>query len=171
MMEPDIQHGAATTTAIYPGSFDPVTYGHLDIIERAVQHFDRLVVAVFDRPNRRLRFSGAQRLALMREATAHLTRVDVQQYHTLTVDYARAIGARVIVRGLRSPTDFAAEQPIAQHNRVMAPDIETFFLIASPHHAACSASIVREIAALDGDVAALVPPHVAAALRSAEYEP
>jgi pantetheine-phosphate adenylyltransferase len=157
-------------TALYPGSFDPVTYGHLDIIARAAPHFDRLVVAVFDRPNRRLRFDGAQRVALLREATSGLERVDVQPYHTLTVDYARAIGASVIIRGLRSPADLAAEQPIAQHNRVMAPDIETFFLIAAPHHAACSASIVREIAALGGDVTSLVPPHVAAALRNVGAE-
>ncbi|HMO56318.1 MAG TPA: pantetheine-phosphate adenylyltransferase [Roseiflexaceae bacterium] len=151
--------------AVYPGSFDPVTNGHLDIAKRAARLFDRVVMAVFDKPNKRLVFSSAERVALLREATAAEPRIEVATYASLTAEYVRSIGAHAIIRGLRATGDFEAEYQLAQINQTLAPEIESVFLMAGQKYAAFSSSMVRELASLGGDVSWLVPPHVALALQ------
>lgn len=155
------------TIAVYPGSFDPVTNGHLDIAARASRLFDTVIMAVFDRPNKRLLFDSEQRLALLREATRNMPRVRVDTYTTLTVDYARSVGAQVMVRGLRAVSDFEHEFQLAQINHTLAPDIEFITFMADQKYTFFSSSTVREIASLHGDVSWLVPPHVVSALREA----
>lgn len=151
--------------ALYPGSFDPVTNGHLDIASRAARLFDTVVMAVFDKPNKNLLFNTAQRLDLLREATRNIPRIKVDAYSTLTVEYARSIGASVIVRGLRATTDFEHEFQMAQINQTLAPDIDYITFMAGHQYTFFSSSTVRELASLGGDVSWLVPPHVVAALE------
>lgn len=153
------------TIALYPGSFDPVTNGHLDTAIRASRLFDTVVMAVFDRPNKNLLFSTAERLELLREATREIPRVQVESYNTLTVQFAREIGARVIVRGLRAASDFEHEFQMAQINQIIDPEIDVVVFMASRKYTFLSASTVREIAALGGDVSELVPPHIVGALK------
>lgn len=153
------------TIAVYPGSFDPVTNGHLDIVARAARLFDTVIMAVFDRPMKNLLFSTAERIELLRVATRHMPRVRVDAYSTLTVDYARAVGASVMVRGLRAISDFESEFKLAQINQTLAPDIDFVAFMADHKYTFFSSSTVREIASLGGDVSWLVPPHVADALR------
>lgn len=155
------------TIAVYPGSFDPVTNGHLDIVMRASRLFDTVIMAVFDRPNKHLLFSTSERVALLEEAIRDLPRVEVRTYSTLTIDYVRSVGASVIVRGLRGPRDFEHEYQMAQIHSTIDPQIEVVFLMAGHQYTFFSSSMVREIAALGGDVSWLVPPHVVAALRRA----
>lgn len=154
-------------TAIYPGSFDPVTNGHLDIIARAVRLFDRVIVAVYDRPAKRLLFSAEERVEMIRQAVADCPNVSVERYDTLTVEYARRVGAQVIIRGLRAMTDFELELQMAHINHRLAPEIEVVCLMTAQHYSFLSSSIVKEIAALGADVSNLVPAHVAQALREA----
>ncbi|GAB4215893.1 MAG: pantetheine-phosphate adenylyltransferase [Roseiflexaceae bacterium] len=151
--------------ALYPGSFDPVTNGHLDIVTRAARLFETVVMAVFDKPNKNLLFSTAERLELLREATRDIPRVRVDAYSILTVEYARSIGASVIVRGLRAAADFEHEFQIAQINQTLAPDIDYITFMAGHKYTFFSSSTVRELASLGGDVSWLVPPHVARALE------
>jgi pantetheine-phosphate adenylyltransferase len=153
--------------AVYPGSFDPVTNGHLDIVARAARLFDTVVMAVFDRPQKNLVFSTAERVALLEEATRDLPRVKISTYSTLTVDYVRSIGASIIVRGLRDPRDFDHEFQMAQIHHKLDEQIDVVFFMAGHQYTFFSSSTVREIAALGGDVSWLVPPHVVAALRRA----
>jgi pantetheine-phosphate adenylyltransferase len=155
------------TVAVYPGSFDPVTNGHLDIAARASRLFETVIMAVFDRPNKKLLFSTEERLVLLREAINTMPRVKADTYSTLTVDYARSVGASVIVRGLRAASDFENEFQMAQIYQTQAPDIDVVLFMAGHQHTFFSSSNVREIAALGGDVSWLVPPHVVAALRRA----
>jgi pantetheine-phosphate adenylyltransferase len=155
------------TIAVYPGSFDPVTNGHLDIAARASRVFDTVIMSVFDRPNKRLLFSTEERVELLREATAHLPGVQVGTYSVLTVDYVRSIGASVIVRGLRAVSDFENEFQMAQINQTLAPDIDVVLFMAGHQYTFFSSSTVREIASLGGDVSWLVPKHVVTALRRA----
>jgi pantetheine-phosphate adenylyltransferase len=152
------------TIAVYPGSFDPVTNGHLDIAARAARLFDTVIMAVFDRPNKHLLFDTPERLELLRIATRDMPRVRVDSYSTLTVDYARSVGASVMVRGLRAISDFESEFKLAQINQTLAPDIDFVAFMADHKYTFFSSSTVREIASLGGDVSWLVPPHVAAAL-------
>lgn len=135
--------------AIYPGSFDPVTYAHLDIARRATRIFDRVIMAVFDRPQKKLLFSTAERLHLLRVATADLERVEAMSYETLTVDFARQVGACAIVRGLRAASDFEAEFQMAQVNQAIDPGIEVVVLMAGRQFAHISSTAVREMTALD----------------------
>ena len=152
--------------ALYPGSFDPVTNGHLDIAERASHIFDPIVMAVFDRPdNKRLLFSTAQRVDFLRQATAHMPKIRIETYSTLTVTYAKSIGAGVIVRGLRAANDFEAEFQMAQVNQRLAPDIDLVYFMASHQYTYFSSTRVRELASLGADVSWLVPPHVVDALH------
>jgi pantetheine-phosphate adenylyltransferase len=151
--------------ALYPGSFDPVTNGHLDTAIRATRIFDTVVMAVFDRPHRNLLFSTQERLELMREATRDYDRIRVDTYTILTVSYARQIGASVIVRGLRDTLDFEHEFQIAQVNQTIDSQIDIVFFMASRNFTFLSASTVREIAALGGDVSEFVPVNVVHALR------
>ncbi len=155
------------TIAIYPGSFDPVTNGHLDIAVRAARLFDTVIMAVFDRPNKRLLFSTEERMALLREATSTMPQVRIDAYSSLTVDYARSVGANVMVRGLRAVTDFEHEFQLAQINHTLAPEIEFITFMADQKYTFFSSSTVREIASLKGDVTWLVPPHVVVALKKA----
>lgn len=153
------------TIALYPGSFDPVTNGHLDTAVRASRLFDTVVMAVFDRPQKNLLFSTSERLELLREATKSLPRIRITSYNTLTVHFAREIGAGVIVRGLRAASDFEHEFQMAQANQTIDPDIDVVVFMASRKYTFLSSSTVREIAALGGDVSEMVPPHIVTALR------
>jgi pantetheine-phosphate adenylyltransferase len=155
------------TIAVYPGSFDPVTNGHLDIATRAARLFDTVIIAVFDRPQKNLLFSTAERVTLLEEATRDLPRVKIATYSTLTVDYARSVGASVILRGLRDTRDFEQEFQMAQIHHTLDSQIDVVFLMAGHQYTFFSSSTVREIAALGGDVSWLVPPHIVAALRRA----
>ncbi len=156
--------------AIFPASFDPVHYGHIDIARRAAAIFDELYVAVYDRPAKRLLFSVDERLALVREALGHIANITVAPYSGLTVDYARQVGATVIVRGLRVFSDFELEFRMALANRRLAPDIEVVSFIASEEYLHISSSTVREIASLGGDVSTIVPPHVNRVLKERFHE-
>lgn len=152
--------------AIYPGSFDPPTNGHLDIVGRASAMFDRVVVGVGLNRAKRTFFSDDDRIALMREACARWKNVDVQGFDTLTVDFARAAGARWIIRGIRALSDFEFEFEMASMNRRLAPGIEMVFLMTAPEYLFLSASRVKELAAFGADVSDMVPPNVAARLRA-----
>lgn len=153
------------TIAVYPGSFDPVTNGHLDIAKRAARLFDTVIMAVFDRPNKNLLFSAAERLDMLRTATRDIPNIQVDVYSTLTVDYARSVEASVLVRGLRAISDFESEFKLAQINQTLAPEIDFVAFMADHKYTFFSSSTVREIASLGGDVSWLVPAHVAEALR------
>jgi pantetheine-phosphate adenylyltransferase len=154
------------TTAIYPGTFDPIHNGHIDIARRAVRIFDELVVAVYDRPLKSLLFNTAERLALLEEALASTSRVRVVSYNALTVDFARQVGAHVIVRGLRVFSDFELEFRMALTNERLAPDIESVCFITNQEHTFLSSSTVKEVASLGGDISGMVPPHVAEAIMA-----
>ena len=155
------------TIAVYPGSFDPITNGHLDIVTRAARLFDTVVMSVFDRPNKNLLFDTNERIAMVKEAVRDLPRVKVDTYSALTVDYVREIGASVIVRGLRDPRDFDHEFQMAQINNKLAPEIDVVLFMAGHEYTFFSSSTVRELASLGGDVSWLVPPHVVVALKRA----
>jgi pantetheine-phosphate adenylyltransferase len=156
---------------LYPGSFDPMTLGHLDIVGRALGVFDRVVVAVLANSAKTPRLPANVRVeviaAAIREAGLPADRVEVATFEGLTVDAARAHGASAIVRGLRSASDFEAELQLAQNNRRLAPELDTLCFITAPEHASISSTLVREIAALGGDVTSMVPPAAATALRDA----
>ncbi len=151
--------------ALFPGTFDPVTDGHLDLLRRASGLFDRVVVAVSSE-GRNTRFTVKERVGFLRDLVADRGNVTVESFRGLVVDEARRRGASVLVRGLRGPRDLAAELPMAFANRQMSPGLETVFLPPSPGMTMVSASLVREVAALGGDVSAWVPDAVAKALRS-----
>ncbi|MFL5807742.1 MAG: pantetheine-phosphate adenylyltransferase [Roseiflexaceae bacterium] len=156
------------TIAVYPGSFDPVTNGHLDIVIRASRLFDPVIMAVFDGPSKKNRlFSIEERLVLLKEATREIPRVKVDTYANLTVDYARGVGASVIVRGLRAASDFEYEFQVAQIYQTQAPDIDVVLFMAGHQYTFFSSSMVKEIASLGGDVSWLVPSHVVPALQRA----
>lgn len=157
----------AERTAVFPATFDPVTNGHVDIAERAARVFDSLVMGVFAHADDAIKdtmFSVDERVELVRAAVAHLPNVRVRPYHGLTVDLARAEGARAIVRGLRVADDFEFERQMAMMNRHLAPEVDSLLLISDPANAFVSASLVRQVARMGGDVSRLVPSVVAAAL-------
>jgi pantetheine-phosphate adenylyltransferase len=155
--------------ALYPGSFDPVHNGHVDVIHRAAHLFDEVIVAVYDRPDKRLFFSTSERVELVREAVADLPNVKVASYAILTVDYAVECGARAIVRGLRATSDFEFEFQLALMNRHLNHNVEALFLMTALEHAHLSSSLVKEITQLGASPDGLVPPGVAEALRR-KYE-
>jgi len=150
--------------AIYPGSFDPVTFGHLDIIERGSRLFERTIVAVLRNPNKQPLFSAQERIAQIREATQHLSNVEVDSFSGLTVAYARDRGASVVLRGLRVLSDFEKELQMAHTNQTLGPQLETVFLATSNEYSFLSSSVVKEIAQFGGSVEHLTPPNVAQAL-------
>ena len=154
------------TIAVYPGSFDPVTNGHIDIATRAAKVFERIIVAVYDTPSKALLFSTEERVSMMAEALKDVPNVTVEGYHGLTVDYAQKVGAKVIVRGLRVVSDFEWELQIALMNRQLAPEIDLVCLMTNLRYSYLSSTIVKEVARLGGDMSDLVPPHVARAMRA-----
>jgi pantetheine-phosphate adenylyltransferase len=149
----------AGRVVVYPGTFDPPTNGHLDVIRRGVELFDELIVGVGKNPEKSSLLSRSERVALLREIVADLPGVRVEAYDGLTVDFAKAVGASAILRGLRSPADLHFELQIAMTNRAIA-DVETVFVPTAPANAFTSSSLVRQIAEMGGDVSALVPPQV-----------
>lgn len=151
--------------ALFPGTFDPVHYGHIDIAERASRLFDEIVLAVYDKPLKSLFFSPQERLALAGQAVGDNPKIKVTGYNSLTVDFARKVGAQVIVRGLRVFSDFEFEFRMALANHRLSPDIEYMALITAEEHTFLSSSTVREIASLGGDVSSMVPPFVELALK------
>lgn len=153
-------------TAIFPGTFDPITNGHLDIAGRAAQLFDHLIVTVYAHPIKTLLFSTEERLEMAEEAFRDWPNVSVEGYDGLTVDVARLKGANAIVRGLRVVGDFEFEFQMALMNRTLAPEIESVCLMTTKEYYFLSSSIVKEVATLNGDISGLVPPHVATALTN-----
>lgn len=147
--------------AIYPGSFDPITFGHLDIIKRGASLFDRVIVAVLRNPNKTPLFTIEERSAQIRLATQHLPNVEVDSFEGLTVTYAQMRGASALIRGLRAVSDFEMELQMAHTNKTLAAHIETVFLSTSNEYSFLSSSVVREIARFGGPVDHLVPKHVA----------
>ena len=153
------------TIALYPGSFDPITYGHLDIATRAARLFDKIVIGVYAKPNKNLFFSTTERVRLIKKAVAGMANVEVTSFTGLTVNFARQLGARVMVRGLRMSSDFELEFEMAMMNRQLAPEVEVVGLMARAEYQFLSSTLLKEIAALDGDIASLVPGHVAQAMK------
>lgn len=151
--------------AIFPGSFDPIHYGHIDIANRVVRLFDELIIAVYDRPMKNLIFTPQERVALAEEAFAHNDHIKVSIFSGLTVDFCHEKNAQVIVRGLRVFSDFELEFRMALANRRLSPDLESIALITNEEHSFLSGSTVKEIASLGGDVSSMVPPHVLTALH------
>ncbi len=158
--------------AVYPGSFDPITNGHLDVLRRAVAVFDRVVVAVLENPRKSPLLATDRRVELIRASLAIsgrdlAERVDVRTFDGLTVEFCRRAGAGFLVRGLRAVSDFETEMQLAHNNRILAPDVDTVFFMTSLEQGYVSSSLVKEIAQFGGDVSAMVPPPVVAALAGA----
>ena len=153
--------------AVYPGSFDPLTNGHLDIARRAAQHFDTLIVAVYALPDKKLLFAVDERVALWQEVIAAegIANMRVEKFSELLVNYVRSVGGQAVVKGLRSPNDFEAEFQQGLMNRKLAPEIETICLLTNLEQLFVSSSLLKEVARLGGDVTDMLPPAVAKALQ------
>jgi pantetheine-phosphate adenylyltransferase len=154
------------TAALYPGTFDPITHGHIDIARRAASLFERVVVAVYDTPAKTLLFNTQERVALAKEALAPIANIEVLPYTGLTVDFAAKLGATAIVRGLRAVSDFETEMQMAHQSRAMRPNVDYVCLMTSLEYSFLSASLMKEVARLGADISGLVPPNVARALAS-----
>lgn len=148
------------SVAVYPGSFDPVTLGHLDIIERTARIMDRVIIGVLNNNSKTPLFSAEERVNMLKSVTAHIPNVEVQSFEGLLVDFVRKNGANVIVRGLRAITDFEYELQMSQTNRIIAPEIDTLFLTTNLKYSYLSSSIVKEIATYRGDIRAFLPPEI-----------
>ena len=153
-------------TALYPGSFDPVTVGHVDIASRAAIQFEKLVVAVYDTPSKNLLFTTDEREQLMKDACSHISNVEVVRFSGLVVRFAKDIGAGAIVRGLRSGSDFEYEFDMAFMNRKLEPEVDLVCFMTSQDYMFVSASLLKEVARLGGDIKEMVPPKVAEAVYS-----
>jgi pantetheine-phosphate adenylyltransferase len=151
--------------ALFPGTFDPIHYGHMNIARRAARLFDEVVIGVYDRPLKSLMFSPEERLSLVKEALRDEPKIKIVGYNGLTINFAREINAQVVVRGLRVFSDFEFEFRMALANHRLAPDIEVVAFITDEEHTFLSASTVREIVSLGGDVSSMVPAHVNVALK------
>ena len=143
--------------AIYPGSFDPVTFGHLDMIERSAKVVDQLIVAVLRNNAKNPLFSTEERVSRLEEMTKNIPNVAVQSFDGLLIDYAKSVGATIIIRGLRAVTDFEYELQMAQTNRIVEPGVDTLFLTTSLEYAYLSSTIVKEVASYGGDISHFVP--------------
>lgn len=153
-------------TAIYPGSFDPVTLGHYDIIARSSQIFDKVIVGVLVNSAKSPLFSLDERVKMLQDITAGFKNVEIQSFHGLLIDFARQNDANVIVRGLRAVTDFDYELQLAQMNRVIAPEIDTLFLTTNLKYAYLSSSMVKEVASYGGDISEFLEPSIAEKVRA-----
>ena len=153
------------TIAIYPGSFDPITNGHLDIATRAAKLFGKLIIGVYDTPAKHLLFTTEERVEMVRQAIADLPNVDVESFSNLTVEFARQVGAQTIVRGLRIGADFEREFEMALMNKNLYSDCELVCLMTNQEYQFLSSSLLKEVASLGGNIDDLVPKHVATALR------
>ncbi|CAM2899715.1 pantetheine-phosphate adenylyltransferase [Paenibacillus sediminis] len=151
--------------AVYPGSFDPVTMGHMDIIQRAAKQFDRLIVAVLNNTSKNPLFTVEERKQLLAQVTQHIPNVEIDSFRDLLVHYMKLKGGHVIVRGIRSVTDFEYELQLASTNHKLNEDVETIFMMTNPKYSYLSSSIVKEIAMYQGDVTDLVPTEVKNALQ------
>ena len=153
------------TIAIYPGSFDPITNGHLDIALRAAKLFEKLIIGVYDSPDKSILFTTKERVELVRQTIVNLPNIEVESFTGLTVGFAKKVGAQVIVRGLRMSGDFEREFDMAMMNKKLSPELELACLMANQEYQFLSSSLLKEVANLSGNIEDLVPKHVATALR------
>jgi len=153
------------TVAIYPGTFDPITNGHLDIATRAAKLFDKLIIGVYGKPNKHILFNTEERVELAKKAVAHLPNVEVESFIGLAVEFARKKQAQVMVRGLRMTSDFEREFELAMMNKNLDPELELVVFMTSVKYQFLSSSLLKEVADLSGNIDDLVPKHVAEALR------
>ena len=152
-------------TAVYPGTFDPITCGHIDLIKRAAQFYDRLIIAVAQNRNKTPLFSLEERIELAKSACKEFDNVEVMGFDCLLVEFVKQVGGQVILRGLRAVSDFEYEFQLASMNRKLAPNVETMFMTPAEQYSYISSSLVREIAALHGDISEFVHPEVAQAIQ------
>jgi pantetheine-phosphate adenylyltransferase len=150
--------------ALYPGSFDPITNGHLDIATRASKLFDKTIIGIFATPEKRLMFSLEERVTLAKKATSQIPRIEVRPYSNITVEFAKEVNAQVLIRGLRMIGDFEWEFEMAMMNQMLSPGLETVCFMASQEYQFLSASLIKEVAGLGGDIHSLVPENVAKAI-------
>ena len=153
------------TIAIYPGSFDPITNGHIDIATRAAKLFEKVIISVYGTPDKHLLFTAEERIDLARKAVAHLSNVEVQSFRGLTVEFAKQVKAKVMVRGLRMSADFEREFEMAMMNKKLCPDLELVCFMTSQEYQFLSSSLLKEVASLEGNISDLVPNHVAEAIK------
>ncbi len=154
------------TIALYPGTFDPITNGHLDIATRAAKIFEKLIIGIYDTPNKRLLFTTEERLALARQAIVGIPNVEVETFTELAVDFAKKVGAKAMVRGLRMTSDFEREFEMAMMNKKLAPELELVCLMSKLEYQFLSSRLLKEAASLGGNIDGLVPKHVAEAIIS-----
>lgn len=154
-----------TRVAVCPGSFDPITYGHLDIIERTSKVFDRVYISVLRNSSKKGLFMPQERVDMIEEVTSHLDNVEVKQFDGLLVDFCNEVGAKAIVRGLRAVSDFEYEMQLTSMNRKLDSDIETIYMMTNNNYSFISSSIVKEVAKYGGKIEDVVPPHVANLLQ------
>lgn len=154
-----------THIALYPGSFDGLTYGHVEIIERGSRLFDRFFVSIAHNENKNPVFSFEERMEMLREETRHLDNIEISHFHGLTVDYAESIGAKTVIRGIRVVSDFEYELQMAQMNRVLNANIETLFMFPSAEQLYISSTLIKEVLLLGGDIRKFVPPTTERLLR------
>lgn len=152
-------------TAVYPGSFDPVTNGHIDVIKRALKIFDKVIVAVGDNPGKKPAFSIEERLVMLKECTKDMSNIEIDTFSGLLIDYVRKKGSRIIIRGLRAVSDFDFEFQRALMNRVVDDEIETIFIMTKEHYVYLNSSIVKEMAMFNGNITGLVPEIVEKKLK------
>ncbi len=153
------------TTAVYPGTFDPITNGHVHVVERAARVFDQVIVGVAGSTHKTTLFDLETRVKLAEQSLAHLDNVEIRGFHTLLANFAQTVGARILLRGLRAVADYEYELQLANLNKELAPELESLFLTPVEHYSFISSTLVKEVARLDGQVEAFVPKIVASALR------